>query len=804
MKTGKTKHIKFKKLQLLLIVLFALLISDLYSQVSIKGNVKNENDDPIEFASVQLLFDSKYHQSTLSDSLGNYSLEATLKGDCELLINILGYSTARKELTLRNDTEINFVLQTDSICLKEVTIIGQKDLIQAKSDGYVINIEGNIKTEGKETTDLLRQLPTINVSEESINIFGKTSVLVYINDRIVRLEGQSLLSYLNSLPPDIINSVEIMSTPPAQYDAEGNVGIVKIVTKKNIQPGWKEYFKVGGMKNSYTSYMLSAYVNYTGEKLFFDGNITNGSYTYLNQSEYYNYFPYQTTAAFNPKKWNYSSAEVQTSLGYHFNDNSTIVVDFQAPLYNKETIGDIENHTRFINSTTNHQDSIIYSDGSTLKNKQTYNAEVFFKHSFADKKSFFTASTAYLNNNTSNARSFTSLTQVEDTDLTTEDYDTEGNQNYNILTSKLDFSFPLLSCTVKTGLKLSFINTSSDSKFFTVLDGNINLEPSLSNQYSYTENVQSVYYSMEKNIPNWSFKGGLRSEITKTSDNSVLTDESHKDNYINIFPSLYISHRFNNGSRIALSYANRLERPPYQYMDPFRWYISKYDYAVGNPYLKPSDIRNIELSFVPSNTFSTKIYYTGQTNKIGQYVVLDSLNIMNQIQLADNFLNENSFGINVYKLLKLNTWLETVLQGDFYYSEYLSNRKEFSNIYGMGSTFIMNNTFFLHKNFQMVLNLEERIPGLYNYRSMENFFRVDVGINYISNKKNFEVRLFAGDVFKTANPEYYYFSGGVKQVYKNDLDSRILKLVVSWRPGNWYNKSMQIPSPSNIDEKQRL
>ncbi len=795
---------KTKKIKLLLFVCFILFVGDLYSQVLIQGNVKNINGDPVEFTSVQLLFDSKYHQSALTDSFGNYSMEANQDGDCELLANILGYTDVRKEFKLRNDTVINFVLQPDSIYLSEVIIIGKKNLIQVKSDRYVINIRGNIKTEGKETTDLLKQLPTINISDESINIFGKSAVIVYINDRIVRLEGQSLMSYLNSLPPDIIKSVEIMSTPPAQYDAEGNVGLIKINTDKKIQPGWKEYFKAGGIKNSYSSYMLSAYVNYTGEKMFLEGNISNGSYTYLNQSEYYCNFPDQTTATFNPKKWNYSNADIQTTLGYNFNDNSTILVDFQAPLYNKQTITDIENHTNFVNPANNHIDSIIYSDGNTIKNRYNYNTEVFFKHSFADKKSYFTASTAYLNNYTLNTRSFISLTQVDNTNLTIEDYYTEGNQNYNILTSKLDFSFPLLSWNVKTGLKLSFINTTSESKFFTVLNGLNNLEPSLHNQYNYTENIQAVYYSMEKNISNWSFKGGIRSELTNTIGKSVVIDESNENSYIDFFPSLYISRKLNNGSSIALSYAKRLERPPYQYLDPFRWYISKYDYAVGNPYLKPSDITNLELSFVLNNTFSTKLYYTGQTDKIGQYVVLDPLNIMNQIQQADNFLNVNSFGINGYKLLKLNVWLETVIQGDLYYSEYLSNREEFLNTSGIGSTLIINNTILLNKNFQFVLNMEERIPGLYNYRTMKNYFRLDVGLNYINKKKGFEVRLFAGDVFKTANPEYYYNSGGVKQVYQNYLDTRLLRLVVSWRLGNWYNKSQQSSSPSNIDEKRRL
>ena len=797
----ETNHIIFKSLKLVFFAIFMLCFSDSRSQTSIiTGNVKNSNGDPVEFATIQLLFNSIHHQSALSDSLGNYYLKATKNGDCELLTNILGYSTSQKTFTLKNDTTIHFVLQPDSIILNEVIITGKKDLILAKSDRYVINIGGNIETKGKETTDILKQLPTINISEESLNIFGKSSVIVYINDRIVRLEGQSLLIYLNSLPPDIISSVEIISIPPAQYDAEGNVGIINIVTKKNILPGWKGYFRAGYIQNSYSSYLISAFVNYVGEKIFFEGSITNGIFSHLNQSNYYSYFPDETITTFNPKKWNSMGTEAQISLGYNFNEKSNIIVDFQIPLHNKETITDIKNQTLFVNPTNNQIDSTVYSNGKTTKHANTFNSEIFFKHWFSNKKSYFTASMAYLNNYTQNKRTFSSLTQVDHVNLSTDNFYTQGGLNYNILTPKLDFIFPIYSFMVNTGIKLSCIETSSNSEFF---DNDI-LNPTQSNKYKYTENILAVYYSMEKNIQKWSFKVGIRSEVTKTISNSLIAEEQHKDSYMNFFPTVYITHKLNNKSSISLNYVDRIERPPYQYLDPFKWYISKYDYAMGNPFLNPSYIKIVELTYLLKNTFSIKMYYTDQDNKVGQYVVLDSLNIRNQVQKTDNFLNVNTLGINSYKLLKLCDWMETVLQVDFAYSMYLSNKKEFSNISGANGTIIMNNTFVINKSFQIVCNLEEHIPGLYNYRTTNNFFKLDIGANYIHSKKDFEARLLLSDIFKTANPEYSYTSGGIKQVYQNYYDTRMIRLVLAWKLGNWYNKSPQKSSPSNMDEKQRL
>ncbi|MDR3286077.1 MAG: outer membrane beta-barrel family protein, partial [Prevotellaceae bacterium] len=496
-------------------------------------------------------------------------------------------------------------------------------------------------------------------------------------------------------------------------------------------------------------------------------------------------------------------SEAQTTFGYNFNKNSNIIIDFQIPLYDKVTMTDIENTTRFINPANNQTDSTINSAGTMITNNYTFNSEVFFKHLFSNSESYFTANMAYINNYTRNIRSFNSFTQVNNVNSTTEDFYTAGSLNYNVLTSKLDFSFPLFGCTVNTGFKLSFIKTSSDNTFFNIINSDKILDPALSNKYNYTENIQSVYYSMEKNIQNWSFKAGLRSEITQTIGNSLITAERHKNSYTDFFPSIYVFHKLNSKSSVSISYAERIERPPYKYLDPFRWYISKHEYGEGNPFLNPSYIKKVELTYI-LNTFSAEIYYLTQNNRFGRYVVLDSLNILNKIQKTDNFFNVNFYGINVYKLLKLNKWLETALQGSFAYSEYKSNKNEFANIFGIAGAIILNNTIFIKKKFQLVFNLQEKFPGLYNYRSMNNFFQLDIGLNYTPTKSGFAAKLSVTDIFKTSNPEYTYISDGIKQTYRNYYDTRMFRLTLTWKLGNWYNKTSQISSSSNVEEKQRL
>jgi hypothetical protein len=104
----------------------------------------------------------------------------------------------------------------------------------------------------------------------------------------------------------------------------------------------------------------------------------------------------------------------------------------------------------------------------------------------------------------------------------------------------------------------------------------------------------------------------------------------------------------------------------------------------------------------------------------------------------------------------------------------------------------------------LTLNLSNDFPGLYNYRNRYNIFQTDAGLSYVNSKKNLEIKIMANDLFKTSGPKYYYYSNGIKQIYENYYDSRMIKMLVSWKIGNWHNKSNKQLESSNIEEKGRL
>jgi hypothetical protein len=238
-------------------------------------------------------------------------------------------------------------------------------------------------------------------------------------------------------------------------------------------------------------------------------------------------------------------------------------------------------------------------------------------------------------------------------------------------------------------------------------------------------------------------------------------------------------------------------------LDPFKWYISKYNYSVGNPFLTPSYIDNVELTYLLGDSFQTSAYFTAQRDMIGSLVVLDSLDCLSSIEIANNYLDANSFGINIYKSIRPTAWYSAIIQGDFKYQNYHSNRSEFQSISGFGGMVTMNNTFSIGEMFQVTCGLSDNIPGLYNYRKYKNSFQADIGVTFIHSRSGITIGILASDIFKSSSPEYYYVSDGVKQVFNNYYDSRSILLSFKWRFGNWFNRTV-CTSSSNDEERQRL
>jgi hypothetical protein len=785
---------KLKLIIFLSSLLFPILLGA--QNVVVRGQVYYvDSSQPLPFATIKV---SNTNTEVLSDDRGKYTVNAS-ENDT-LVCSYVGCIS--KQVVVNGQSIVNIVLAPDTLQLKDIVVTGKRRPVQMSTDGLVVDVS-DMRTEGKLLTEILNQMPTIKVNDQSINMSGKSSVMVYINHRQVYLQGQDLIAYLNSLSPDIIKKVEIISTPPVQYEAEGNIGVVDIETSRNVNPGWQGTVQTLYRQAHYSSAGSSAHFSYRGKKFSLDGIFLGSMAKEYTKSNYKNYFPDETVSTNYPRRDKEKILRSLLTFVYDINKKNQLSVMFQIPLYNRTKTIDLDNTTKYNHISNFSLDSVMTSKGDELNKKYLFSSEAFYKHTFNDN-SGLTMTVGYINNYVNNNRSWLSSVESKGLRYADENYISQGRQKYNIYTAKTDYSIKIKDWKLDGGGKVAYTHSSSNNRL-SMLNGNGLIDNLLaSDHFDYDELIDALYANISKTFDHVSVKFGLRAEYTHSKGYSYSLEETDKNHYFRLFPVVGLMYTISNKNIFGLSYAGRVERPQYQMLNPFRWYISKYDYSVGDPFLKPAYINNLELTYLHDNAFYCKLYYSHTSNEVGRMVFLDTLNIQNQIEKAGNYLSISTLGLNVNYTLRSGSWFESTLSNDLMYSMYGSNSSAFRKIVGWGCEFSVDNYFHVGNNIVLSLYAEDDVPGYYNYRKNNNSFLLNTGISFVNNKKNFVLRLNANDILKTSNPKYCYYSNGIRQEFHNYYDSRYVNLTLIWKFGNIFNKSKNYFDSSNSEERDRL
>ena len=258
---------------ILVSVLFLLHINAFAQQFSIKGKIINQNKTPLEFATATLLkTDKTLYQQASTDSLGNFTLKAE-KGDYQLIIEQFGTEFSNKPIRIDQNLDLGALEAKEQIQLDGVTVKSRKKLVEQKVDRLVFNVENSVVSTGGTALDALKSTPTVRVQNETISIVGKGEVLVMIDDRLNKMTQEDLVAFLRSIPADNIKSIEVITTPPAKYEAEGNSGLINIRLKTGKANSWNANFGTTYVQRSYASGNINGLFVYNYNKLSLQASI---------------------------------------------------------------------------------------------------------------------------------------------------------------------------------------------------------------------------------------------------------------------------------------------------------------------------------------------------------------------------------------------------------------------------------------------------------------------------------------------------------------------------------------------------
>lgn len=777
----------------------------LFSQNKITGQIVDEENNPIEFAAINLQTqDNILIKTEFSNENGKFEIEEKT-GNYLVEILYLGNSLFKKNIVLIENIDLGIIKVNNSITLQEISILKEKKLIEKKIDRLVFNVENSVAATGGDVLDILRITPRIKVQNDQISMIGKNGMAVMIDDRMTHLSGSDLANFLKTLRSDEIKSIEVITNPPAKYSAEGNSGIINIVTKKQRQDAWNATIRSVYQQATYATGLGGAGFNFKKNKIVLSSNLnyTNGS----NAPVENNTIGYSNITWKEQNKRRDFSNSVSARLGLDYKISDKISTGFIYNYsHNTPEIRDNVN-SALLNPEINTVDSLIITNAKNERKRISNNLNYHFIYDIDTLGRKLSFDFDFFNFKLNSNRVFQTNNYYNDSTPIDNSYrsaDNKGIQKITNYSFNLDMEHPFDWANLNYGGRLSYINTDNNFEYYDLTSDVPIFDTSQSNRFKYEENTQAVYFSAQKEInEKWEAKIGLRVENTQLKGNSVTLNQKNETNYTKLFPTTYLSFVPNDNNSFSLSYNRRINRPNYSLLNPFRWIASPYSYSEGNPYLQPSFSNNVEFEYIFKENYISTLYFSHTDDGFEQTAILDAETNVQQI-IPLNFIINKTFGFNQTVILKPFKWLNINFFGDVYYSSTDSKIPvTLDYLKGWNGFFSISNDLILNKEKTFMLNLSYNYTakGVDNLDYNTSHNQLNASLRALFLEKKLVISLYANDIFSSNRPIYTTYSNNIKNSFRNYYDERFFRLSVVYNFGKSFNRDNR--EIKNSDEINR-
>ncbi|WP_293906320.1 TonB-dependent receptor [Sphingobacterium sp. UBA5670] len=813
---------KPQKIKLLLLFVMLSLFSFLgtvYAQSAggkLRAVVVGQDSQPVGAASISLFRKPAdvLLKGTLSKENGEIELLAIPEGKYMLQVSSIGYAVYRSsEMTLNTgDFKIldTIRLQMESKVLSEAQVIGRKPLIESQLDKVVLNVENSILATGNNALELLQKVPGVTLDNKKINLRGKSNVIIMIDGKPTYLSADEVSRLLENTSSNAIASIEVLTNPPAKYDAAGNAGIINIKTKKNTQFGSNvslnlnlgqgKYTKADGgfqINNRNNWANLFASYNYANTLGFNDLDIdraveTKAGTTFFNSDSYskflYRGHNFKFAADFNLGKQDVIGFVVNgnVSNGHSTREGSNLITSQKGKLDSivlGSNLSDFKYH--YLTYNLNYK-----------KTFDTLGTELTFNGDFSDSKNNdnSTVSNRFLDANWQEFK----LPNIFRNDMLSKT---------KILVFKTDFVHPFDKTTkLEAGLKYSRVKTDNNLVYE---DQNQNGEfvrnNGQSNQFLYNENIAAAYFSLNKSFGKLSVQTGLRVENTGSLGNSVTLGQQTKRNYTDFFPTVFIQQQISDDHKLGLSYSRRIDRPDYGSLNPFIYYLDQYTYQYGNPYLNPQYTNSYELNYTFKEHYLLSLGYKRTNDAITQ--VIESNPETKAIAQTDrNLTYFDYYNMNVNIPVKPFKWWSISNNATAFYNKFSFDERSGAQRQLEKLSFQVSSTHDIRigetTNVELAANYFS--PAVYGVLSFQSYYGIDLGAGKTFLDKKMNVKLAVNDILNTRGQRRLssYQEDGYYRI-RNGYDSRVVRLSISYRFGNMNIKSVNKKAGNN-DEDSRL
>ena len=578
----------------LLLVLFISSLCSQQEQYKIKGNVKSKEDNTIVIGAVVSLLNIKDSSivtgaySTIENNKSVFELKAP-KNNYLLKFTHISFKEKYLPVSLDKDIDLGTIqLVQSDLKLDDIIVTGDKEYMELQLDKRVYNVSQDATNKGRNAADMLDNIPSVTVDAEgNVSLRGSENVRILVDGKQSGLVGRDPET-LRMLMGDMVDKIEIITNPSARYDAEGQVGIINIVLKKEQRKGFNGSTEVNtGMPDNHGVNISS---NYRSEKFNLFGSLGFGYRKFPGFADVEQYF-------FNdPDKFLTTTRRDQTRGGY----NNTIRLGSDFFINDKNTLtfsgmyrfGKRENFAELTYKDFNRQSDILLStqrtdnedeDSEMFEFSLNYDLDLGKKdHTLKVVINFFQDEDLELSN------LFQSIVfnnpGLSDIIQNSSNLEFERNQLYQV-----DYVYPFKKDgKFEAGLKSTLRKIDNDFGLSQRNeDGTFEEIAQFNNNFIYLEDIYAAYMMAGNKLNNFSYQFGIRSEYSDIKTELTETNETNPRTYFNFFPSAHFSYKLNQANSVQLSYARRIQRPRFRFLMPISSFTDNRNFWFGNPDLDP-------------------------------------------------------------------------------------------------------------------------------------------------------------------------------------------------------------------------
>jgi outer membrane receptor protein involved in Fe transport len=751
---------------------------------------------PLEFATVAL-FNKATNQPVKglqSDLEGNFKLDNLPDGLYTLRATFVSYLTYTKDsISIGADNKLINLgvigMHPSKGTLKEVVITAQKSSIQLGVDKKVFSVDQSLVSQGGSATDLLINVPSVQVDVDgNVNLRGSGNVRVLINGKPSALTGSSVADILQSLPASAIENIEVITNPSSKYQADGQSGIINIVLKKNARVGFngsvaatvgtQESYN-GNINLGYQTAKYNLYANYSYRRGKRIGNGYTNKQTFLGAAD--TLFQDQQS----DQEFVFKGHNIRTGIDLNLSPKTTLSFSGNANIRNRDRL---QSGNTAIYGQNRQLSQQTVQDNRSTGNGTNLDFNIDFDHKFKRPQEVLTANIGYSTENGDNFDELHTDYNFFNPDSTRlirqNNYTREKERNWNF---QADYVLPFANNKGKleAGFR-STLSTNDNNYLVDTLNSQNNFIRDLTqtNHFIYNEYIHAIYTNYQRQFGKFGVQVGLRLEdanIRTTLADSANNDLRNSQDYLRLYPSIFLSQKLSDNQTLQVSYTRRVSRPRDRQLSPFLDRSDPLNFQQGNPALRPEDTHSFELSYInywKALTLTSSAYYrltNGNFQRIS--MALDSVRTLTRFE---NVKSARNAGYELIAKLDISKMFDLTGNINVYYQQIDGDAalglRETSGYSWNGN--ITANVKPVNK-LSLQLRYDYQGPQVIAQGRMKAMYGLDGGIKYDVSSK-LSMNLNARDIFNTRRFQSQIYNLAGNYPYYQSLSRRFQTRVVSF------------------------